>query len=87
MIAGTLFIVPYRLGGNTIQVLRVFHGPAAGPRDFEKSLSDRSDHESEPTAPKPQREMSPSGRRMEAVQAMLDAEVGRRNRDLGPLAP
>ncbi len=34
MIAGTPFIVPYRLQGSTIQVLRVFHGARRWPERF-----------------------------------------------------
>jgi toxin ParE1/3/4 len=34
VIPGTRFIVPYRLQGNTIQVLRVFHGARRWPERF-----------------------------------------------------
>jgi toxin ParE1/3/4 len=34
VIPGTPFIVPYRVVGNTIQILRVFHGARRWPETF-----------------------------------------------------
>jgi len=34
VIPGTPFIVPYRLVGNTIQILRIFHGARRWPAAF-----------------------------------------------------
>ena len=34
VIPRTPFIVPYRLVGNTIQILRIFHGARRWPEDF-----------------------------------------------------
>lgn len=34
VIPRTTFIVPYRLVGNTIQILRIFHGTRRWPETF-----------------------------------------------------
>jgi toxin ParE1/3/4 len=36
VIAGTPFIIPYRVAENTIQILRVLHGKQKWPRRFSK---------------------------------------------------
>lgn len=36
VITGTLYIVPYRVKGKTIEILRVFHGSRRWPSDFKK---------------------------------------------------
>ena len=36
VIAGTSFIIPYRVAENTIQILRVLHGKRKWPRRFSK---------------------------------------------------
>ena len=37
LVAGTSYIVPYRVRGNTVQVLRVLHAARRWPEDFEGS--------------------------------------------------
>jgi addiction module RelE/StbE family toxin len=37
VIAGTSYIVPYRVRGNTVQILRVLHAARRWPEGFEES--------------------------------------------------
>jgi toxin ParE1/3/4 len=34
VVAGTAYLIPYRIKGNTVQILRVFHGAQKWPDKF-----------------------------------------------------
>jgi toxin ParE1/3/4 len=36
VVSGTMYVIPYRVRGSVIEILRVFHGARKWPDDFEK---------------------------------------------------
>jgi toxin ParE1/3/4 len=36
VVSGTMYLIPYRVRGEVIEILRVFHGARKWPDDFEK---------------------------------------------------